>query len=225
MPASRCLTARKPGKNEPSRIRTKYDHGATACAVLAHLLQREGDAVGLGLFADLSLHRLSPSSRISQLETILELLSRGSGKASTRLGPLLHEFADRIPRRGIVMIFSDLLDNTGEVLEGMRHLRHAGHEVVVFHVLDPDELEFPFQDPTLFRGLEGEATLDTDPVSLRQGYLENLGRFLEEWKSGLKKMDVDYLLLRTDELLGNILASYLAGRHARGRKGPGSMST
>lgn len=103
-------------------------------------------------------------------------------------------------------------------MEGIRHLNHLGHEVVAFHLMDPQELDFPFQDPTLFRGLEGEPQLDADPVSLRQSYLENLDRWRNNLREELRKLDSDYVLLRTDEVLGEVLSEYLRGRKSRLRK-------
>jgi uncharacterized protein (DUF58 family) len=121
-------------------------------------------------------------------------------------------------RKGIVFIFSDFLDDMDSLMEGIKHLNHLGHEVVAFHVMDPQEMDFPFQDPTLFRGLEGEPQLDADPVSLRLSYLENLNRWRTSLREELRKLDSDYVLLRTDEVLGEVLSEYLRGRKSRTRK-------
>ena len=201
-----------------SGIRTKFDHAAIAASVLAYMLQHDGDSVGLYTFNYKVLNRLSPSGRGSQLEAIFEILSLGPTTGKTNLPILLHEICERKVRKGIVFVFSDFLDDMNGVIQGIRHLNHLGHEVVAFHVMDPQELDFPFQDPTLFRGLEGEPQVDVDPASLRQGYLDNLEEWRGNLQSELRKLDSDYILLRTDEPLGDLISAYLRGRKSRQRK-------
>ena len=152
------------------------------------------------------------------MEAIFEILSLGPTTGKTCLSPLLHEVCERMTRKGVVFIFSDFLDDMDSLMEGIKHLNHLGHEVIAFHVMDPQEMDFPFQDPTLFRGLEGEPQLDADPVSLRQSYLENLDRWRTSLREELRKLDSDYVLLRTDEVLGEVLSEYLRGRKSRIRK-------
>jgi len=207
-----------PWQKTKSGIRSKFDHAAIASSVLAYLLQHDGDAIGLYTFNDKVLNRLSPSGRVSQLEAIFEILSLGPTTGKTNIAPLLHEVCERMTRKGIVFIFSDFLDDMDSLMEGIKHLNHLGHEVVAFHVMDPQEMDFPFQDPTLFRGLEGEPQLDADPVSLRLSYLENLNRWRTSLREELRKLDSDYVLLRTDEVLGEVLSEYLRGRKSRTRK-------
>jgi uncharacterized protein (DUF58 family) len=104
-------------------------------------------------------------------------------------------------------------------LTGLRHFRHRRHEVIVFHILDPAELEFPFRDTTLFKGLEGMPEILTDPHALRRGYQEELSNFLRELEKGCRMLDIDYVPLRTDQTLDVPLTSYLASRSARIRSG------
>src|SRR5262249_51184112 len=118
-------------------------------------------------------------------------------------------------RKSIIVLLSDLLDEPSDILAGLKHLRYKRHEVVLFHVLDPAELEFPFQETTLFRGLEQYPELLTDPRSLRQGYLDQLAAFLTELKRGCRGQDIDYVQLRTDTTLGVAPSGYLAHRLAR----------
>ena len=114
-----------------------------------------------------------------------------------------------------MIIFSDLFDDVSELLAGLQHLRYNKHEVVVFHVLDPAELDFPFQEATLFRGLEQLPDLLTDPRSLRKGYLAAVQEYVTELEQGCRGQNVDYVPLRTDQPLGVALSSYLAHRLAR----------
>ncbi len=207
-----------PWLGEKNRLRTKFDHAAIAASVLSHMMQHDGDAVGLYTFNDKVLNRIAPSGRVSQLEAIFETLALGPTTGKTNFAPMLHEVSERMNRRGVVFVFSDFLDEMESLMEGIRHLNHLGHEVIAFHLMDPQEMDFPFQDPTLFRGLEGEPQLDADPASLRQSYLENLNAWRTDLQNELRKQDTDYVLLRTDELLGEKLSEYLRGRKSRFRK-------
>ena len=139
------------------------------------------------------------------------------GRERSSLAPVFHDLAERIPRRGIVVVLSDLFDEVSDVLNGLKHLRHKRHEVIVMQVLDPAEIEFPFQEATLFRGLEQWPDLLTDPRSLRDGYLEQLYEFNRELERGCRMQNIDHVQLRTDVALGVVLSSYLAYRLARSR--------
>ncbi|HEY8504382.1 MAG TPA: DUF58 domain-containing protein [Gemmataceae bacterium] len=194
---------------------TKYDLACTAALALGHLLVRQGDSVGLAAFDDRVRRFLRPSSQASQLKELARQLGAGPAGEKTRLGAVLHELAERVPPRGLVLLFSDLFDEPAELLAGLRHLRYAQHEVVVFHVLDAAELDFPFQRVTLFRGLEQLPDLLTDPRGVRQGYLDELHGFLREIRRGCRDLRIDYVPLRTGEDLGLALAAYLSRRADR----------
>ena len=193
----------------------KFDYAAMSAAALCYLVLHQQDSAGLVTFDNQVRQFLRPSSQPSHLKQVANLLNRGPARERTRLAPIFHDLAERIPRRGIVMVFSDLFDEPADVLQGLLHLRHKRHEVVVFHVLDPAELEFPFQEATLFRGLEQLPELLTDPRSLRDGYLEQFGAFVAELQRGCRAQNVDYVQLRTDRPLGVALPAYLARRLAR----------
>jgi uncharacterized protein (DUF58 family) len=117
----------------------------------------------------------------------------------------------------VVAILSDLFDEPARILTGLRHFRHRRHEVIVFHILDPAELEFPFRATTLFKGLEGMPEVLTEPHALRRAYQAELSAYLDEIQKGCRLMDIDYVPLRTDQSLDVPLSSYLASRAARVR--------
>src|SRR5262249_42605217 len=142
-------------------------------------------------------------------------LNQGPGSGRTELAPIFHDLAERVPWRGIVMIFSDLFDEPADILHGLKHLRHKRHDVVVFHVMDRAELEFPFEEATLFRGLEAHPELLTDPRSLRDGYLKQVNAFVDELRRGCRTQNVDFVPLATDVAPGQALAAYLAHRLSR----------
>jgi uncharacterized protein (DUF58 family) len=191
---------------------SKFDAAAISAAALAHLILHQQDAIGLVTFDEQIRHFLRPSSQPSHFREIVRILTQGPSRQKTRLAPIFHELADRVTRRGLVLIFSDLFDDPADLLGGLRHLRYNGHEVVVFHVLDGAELDFPFQEATLFRGLEEPAEVLTDPRSLRRGYLEQVRSFVADLQRGCRNQNIDFVPLRTDAPLGVALASYLSRR-------------
>jgi uncharacterized protein (DUF58 family) len=195
----------------------KYDYACLVAAALGYLVLHQQDSVGLATFDDRVRALVRPSGQASHLRQLVEVMSGGPAREKTQLAPIFHDLAERIARRSLIIVLSDLFDEPSEVLAGLRHLRHERHEVVVFHVLDRAELDFPFQEATLFRGLEQYPELLTDPRTLRQGYLAEVEAFVGELRRGCGERDIDYVLLPTDADLGVALASYLARRRARAR--------
>ncbi len=135
-----------------------------------------------------------------------------AGARKTATGPILHELAERFRKRGIVILFSDLLDDVDAILAGLKHFRHRRHEVVLMHVLDPAEVDFRFDQMMLFRGLEGLPELLAEPRALRSAYLAELQKFLHRLRQGCRQERIDYVLVRTDQSLEVVLSSYLASR-------------
>jgi uncharacterized protein (DUF58 family) len=195
---------------------SKYDYAAIAAASLAYLIVQQSDSVGLATFDGQVRQFLRASGQPSQLKDVTRLLAAGLTAEKSRIGAVLHEAAERFNRRGVVIVFSDLLDDVPELLAGLRHLRYERHEVVVFHVLDSAELRFPFRQSTLFQGLEAWPNLLTDPVSVRASYLNELQTFLEDVRRGCRSQNIDYVRLSTDQALGPALVNYLALRATRG---------
>jgi len=196
---------------------SKYDYACIVAAALAYLVLHQQDSAGLVTFDDRIRKFLRPSSQLSHLKELVSVMNQGLAREKTRLAPLFHDLAERITRRGLILILSDLFDDVPDLLAGLKHLRHKRHEVVVFHILDGAELDFPFQDATLFRGLEQSPDLLTDPRSLRDGYLTEIGNFLADLQRGCRQQNIDYVQLRTDTNLAVALSSYLAHRMTRKR--------
>ena len=133
----------------------------------------------------------------------------------TTMGPILHELAERFKKRGVVIVLSDLFDDVSSLLAGLKHLRHRRHEVILMHVLDPAELDFPFRNMTMFKGLEGFDDRLVDPQSLRKAYLAEFEAFTKAVRNGCHARNIDYLQLRTDQPLDLALSKYLANRMNR----------
>lgn len=194
---------------------SKYDYACMAAAGLAYLVLHQGDSVGFVTFDDQVRKFLKPSSQPSHLKEIVHVMNEGAAREKTRMGPLFHDLAERIARRALVFILSDVFDEVPEVLAALRHFRHKRHEVVLWHILDRAELTFPFQEATLFRGLEHNPELLTDPRSLRQGYLQQVQSFVRELDHGCREQNIDYVQMKTETPLSVALSSYLAHRLSR----------
>jgi uncharacterized protein (DUF58 family) len=197
---------------------TKYDYACMTAAALAYLTIHQADSVGFVTFDGQVRSFLKPSSQPSQLKEMVHQMNKGCGGEKTSLAPIFHDLAERITRRSILVLLSDLFDEPATILAGLKHLRYKRHEVSVMNVMDAAELDFPFQEATLFRGLEQYPELLTDPRSLREGYLAEVNGFLAEMQHGCRNQNVDFVPLRTDHNLGVALSSYLAHRLARSKR-------
>lgn len=196
---------------------TKLQYAQFIAAALAYMTLQQQDSVGLVVFDDAVRRYLKPAGQASQLKELLHVLDATPARDKSDMGIVFHDLAERFRKRGVVAVFSDLFDSPARILAGLRHFRHRRHEVIVFHILDPAELEFPFRSATLFKGLEGLPEVLTEPHALRRAYQEELSAFLGELKKGCRMMDIDYVPLRTDQTLDMPLSSYLASRAARVR--------
>jgi uncharacterized protein (DUF58 family) len=194
---------------------TKLAYAQSAAAALAYLVLHQQDAVGLATF-DREVRRVvRPSSSPLQLGTVLGVLEEMTPVEKTATGPIFHDLAERFARRGIVIVLSDLFDDVAPMIAGLKHFRHRRHDVVVMHVLDPAELDFPFQQATLFKGLEAAGELLVEPARLRKAYQAELEAYQIELRTGCRKQGIDYVQLRTDQPLDSVLATYLAQRQQR----------
>lgn len=191
---------------------TKYEYGATAAVSLAWLLLRQQDAVGCMAFDAATRAAVPPRSQHNHLNSIIQCLDASEPQEKTDLFRILKNVAEHNPRRGLVAIVSDLLVDREGLFKGLALLRQRGHDVMVFHVLDDDELDFPFSGPTRFDGLEIPERLTCNPRALRQGYLEALHAYLDELRRGCARHVVDYALLRTSHPLDAALAAFLSNR-------------
>ena len=156
------------------------------------------DSVGLVTFDQQVRSLIRPSSNPSHMKQLLHVMEQVTPQGKTAAGAVFHDLAERLKKRGIVLVFSDLFDRVPAILAGLEHFRHRHHEVVIFHVLDPAELEFPFQQMTMFKGLEHFPNLLADPIGLRREYLEQFGEFLRSVRDGCREHRIDYVQVRTD---------------------------
>jgi uncharacterized protein (DUF58 family) len=191
---------------------SKLDYAQRAAAALAYLVLHQQDSVGLVTFDSEIRSLIRASSNPSHLKEILHVMEATSAERKTSIGPIFHDLAERIKRRGIVIVLSDLFDNVDSLMKGLKHLRHRRHEVILMHVLDPAEVDFPFDRITLFRGLENLPDVLVEPRAIRKAYLAEFGRYLRRLQTGCRAHAIDYVPMRTDRPLEVTLASYLASR-------------
>jgi uncharacterized protein (DUF58 family) len=198
---------------------SKLEYAKFMAASLAYLIVKQRDSVGLAVFDGALRSYIEPRTTMGVIRTIAEELERANDEPRTDVAGILHEFARRMPRRGFVLLFSDLFDHVEEFLSGIDHLRFRGHNVTVFHLLDPYELEFPFDGSCRFKGLENDGQVVTQPKRVRAAYLAELRRFLRQVKGSCERSHVDYVLVDTSRPVQEVLSAYLIGRIPRGARG------
>ena len=191
---------------------SKYDYAATLAASLAWLALSHGDAAGCAVFDDKVRASVPARTKRTQLASIVEVLEAPRGGRPTAFLPVLRGLAETLPRRGLVTIVSDLLGDREGVFQGLQLLRKRGHDIVLLHVMDDDELDFPFEGPTRFEGLEIPDHLACNPRALRDGYLAAVGEFLAEARRRTAAVACDYSLIRTGEPVDAALVKFLSRR-------------
>lgn len=197
---------------------TKYDYGGTLAASLGYLLRRQHDAVGITLFDSEVRARIPVSTQPNTLHQIAETMEGTEPDRKTGLQAVLSEIADGLPRRGMVVLISDLFAPLEEIEEGLRQFVVRRQEVVLFHVLDETELTFPFDGNTLFNGLEGYPEILAEPRALREAYVQSINVFLERVQEICSRLGVDYRLTHTGEPLDLAVLSVAAARARLGRR-------
>ncbi|RPJ05063.1 MAG: DUF58 domain-containing protein, partial [Deltaproteobacteria bacterium] len=191
---------------------SKYDYGSTLTAALAYLMLKQQDAVGLITYSD-RIERIIPPKAVHEyLFAILRELEGSKPRGVTRTGAVLQELAGSLKRRGIILLLSDLLDEPEEVLKGLKQLRSRGNDIIVFHLLDQDELGFPFNESTLFQDLEEDLKLLADPRTVRAAYLKALQSLIENYRRSCASELIDYSLFDTSAGLDRALVRYLHWR-------------
>lgn len=192
---------------------SKFEYGRYLAASLAHLMLHQQDAVGLVTF-DTRIRRYIPArSRISHLRAILEELHGTAPGNETALAPIFDDIAERIHRRGLVIVISDLFDDAEEIVKALHHFRYRKHEVIVLHVMAEEELKFPFEGQVRFRDLElAGPDVQFDVRAIRAAYLDEVRRFIRRIEFGCGQMSIDYVPLSTERSFDIALAQYLAYR-------------
>ncbi len=209
---SESMTYRGPGT-----ALSKLEYAQCVAASLAWLVLQHQDAVGLVTFDRQIRDYVPPSNSPARLTELLTVMERTGSAEKSSIGQTFRELAQKLTKRGVVLVISDLLDEAQEVLNGLRHVRHRGHDVAVLQILDQAEVELPFEHPMLFRGLEGQSEVRAEPRAIRAAYQAELSGFLKRLQRGCLDHAIDYRLVTTDQPLDVALSAFLSSRQGKGR--------
>jgi len=193
---------------------TKYDHATAIAASLAYMAIQQQDSVGLAIFDQVLSRYFKPSNSPGQWKVVTQELQQVPRWNKTNTGKILDQLAEKLTHRSLIVLISDFFDDIENIKKGLRHLRYKKHEMMAFQVLDPQEIEFPFEDVTLFKGMEEMGELLTEPRALRQGYLNQLSLFTEQLKKLCRGMHIDFVRMNSSDPLDVSLSGFLATRAA-----------
>ena len=191
---------------------SKLEYGCCLAASLAYLMIRQQDSVGLVVFDQDIRTLLPPRSTPTHFRRLLGHLEGLEAGAGTDVSRTFHNLANHLKRRGLIIIISDLFDDTKRVLRALRHFRHKQHEVILFHVFDHDELAFPFTELAEFRDLETGARIQVDPAAVREEYLRLVEEFIDTYRRDCAESRVDYLEVDAQTPYDLLLQAYLVKR-------------
>ncbi len=194
----------------------KIDYAICLAAAIGYMLIHQQDAVGLATFGQRLRTFLGPKAKRSHLMSMLAELANVRPYGPTRLAAAIHDVADRVRKRSLMVLFSDLLaDEVDPVVEALHHLRFRGHDLIVFHVLSEDEAVFPFQGPKRFTDVESDTHVDSDATAIRAAYLEELGRFIDRYRTETTRTGADFVSIHTGMTFDKALLRFLIGRQRR----------
>ncbi|MFN3531432.1 MAG: DUF58 domain-containing protein [Candidatus Brocadia sp.] len=191
---------------------SKFEYAATLTASLAYLLLKQSDLVGLISFSDKVMQYIPPRSRLTHLHALLNALTELATAGKSNTSAILNEFVEKIGRRSLIIIISDFFDDTKKIIHQLKYFLFKKNEVVLFHILDPYELTFPFETITFFESLEDERRILADPKSMKEQYLSEINRFLEQFKQSCFENHIDYCLIDSSTPLDQAFIKFLARR-------------
>ena len=191
---------------------SKLDYASFLAAGLTHLMLKQADSVSLLSFSDRITQQVSPSSRRTQLHAVLAALHENGPQGQTRLADILHQVAELTQRRGLIVLLSDLLDDQQDILDGLAHLKYLQHDVIVFQILDRQELELDYEGAIQFEDMESPDLIRVDTSTLRAAYRQRVQNFLTQIKKRLGSNAIDYCLCDTSIPLDRLMMAYLAKR-------------
>jgi uncharacterized protein (DUF58 family) len=193
---------------------TKLEYAQGIAAALAHIVLSQQDGVGLTTFDTRPRTTLKPSSSPAQWEQVLATIASPPGEKKTSAGKVFHELAERFAKRGVVVVISDFFDDVPTMKAGLKHFNYRRHDVVLLHVLDPAELEFPFSGPMEFEGLEEFPELQADASALKMAYKQEIDAFCNRVRAASRELGMEYLQATTDQPIQRVLAPWLHHRMA-----------
>jgi uncharacterized protein (DUF58 family) len=190
----------------------KLTYAKRMVANMAYIASHQGDAVGLFCVAGKSFYEIPPKRNPAHLKLIFETMEKAEARGQTELAPALHELAEKVRRRALVVVVSDFFCELGPLLNAFQHLRFQKHDLAIFQLLDRAELDFQFDRPVRFVDLESSLNIVTEPSTIRDEYLRQFGNFLEALRDGCHEFGADYRRVVTDQNYERVLADFLVER-------------
>ena len=191
---------------------TKLKYANSLIASLAYLMINQQDATGLVQFSNKINRFILPKSRPSHLNVILSQLNDNLTEPDTNIEPVLHEMAERISKRGLIVLCSDLMDNPEKIINGLKHFRHKKQEVIVFHIFDRKEFEFDFKSRIKFLDMETKQEIDSEPWHIRDSYTKLVSDLQKYFRRNCRKNLIDYIPVFSDQSLESCIIEYLNKR-------------
>ena len=191
---------------------SKLNYVKILASAFSYLILKQQDAVGMISFDEKIKKFITPKSKPSQFKLLTSTLENLIPGNQTSISKVLHQVADTINKKGLIILFSDLLDNKEDILSSLKHFRFNGHEVIVFHSLDPNEINFEFSGNIEFRDLENESVIKTDPRLIAENYKNIFKQFYDDFKADCRKNKIDYIQLNTNISYDKYLIDYLLKR-------------
>jgi len=191
---------------------SKLEYSSYLCAALSYLMLQQRDSVGLVVFDRKIQQYIPPKSAATHLHVLLSQLDKIQASQTTNVSSALHEMAERIKRRGLIILISDLFDYPEKIMSGLKHFRHRKHEVIVFHILDPRERDFSFPQEAIFKDIETQEEILTSPWQIQKDYQAKLQEWIEKYRLELRESLIDYVLLDTSIPFDEALFAYLSKR-------------
>ncbi len=198
-----------------SRGAPKFDYARRMAATLSNILTLQGDATGLQCFDDKVRHDLPARASPRHFRAVLEILAKAEAKGVTDLPGVLHDLAESIRQRAMIVVFSDLFTDVKPLLDSFQHMRFRQHDLVVFHLMDPQELAFDFDRTVRFVDLESPLAVVSEPAAVRELYLKEVAAYLEQVRKGCLEYRVDYHLVDTSRPYDAVLSDFLLKRQGR----------
>ncbi len=191
---------------------TKFTYGCFLAACLSYLMCRQQDVVGMLAFDEQVRFHIPPGSTPNHLDRIFTSLETLRPGKRTAVAQTFHDLANRIAKRGLIIVISDLYDDQSEIIRALQHFVYKKHQIIVFHVMDPAELEFPFEDMVSFVDMETSEKLQVDPKYVKQTYLDEIGSFVDRYRKECADRGIEYVLCPTDTSYYRMLLNYLTSR-------------
>ncbi len=200
------------GYTSDKKRQTKFDYALTLSASLSYLMLKQRDAVGLVTFADKINQYIPPRSASGHMHQLLKHFSDLETDSTTDISIPLHDMAERIKRRGLVVLVSDLFDDPEKIVSGVKHFRHRNHEVIVFHIVDPRERDFAFGGEAIFQDMETGEKITTLPWQIKKDYQKQFDTVTNQISAECRQARADYHLIDTSTPFDKALYAFLAKR-------------